>query len=171
MTREPPRVHADSVPDLCRSHTQLRGCHTLLDSKRHTKLQTSQRLRFACSSELYGHLACCALAHLCSATILIQHQLLLITPDCGAVEPGGISSSQPYPDAANPDHNPNHDADHDIKNPARLRLVLDTALVSPLRSPVDVTLVVTYSVSRLYMLDGLCLSWGGPVSAAVYQAC
>ena len=47
--------------------------------------------------------------------------------------------------------------------------MLDTALVSPLRSPVDVTLVVTYSVSRLYMLDGLCLSWGGPVSAAVYQ--
>ncbi len=49
------------------------------------------------------------------------------------------------------------------------RLMLDTALVSPLRSPVDVTLVVTYSVSRLYMLDGLCLSWGGPISAAVYQ--
>ena len=49
--------------------------------------------------------------------------------------------------------------------------MLDTALISPLRSPVDVTLVVTYSVSRLYMLDGLCLSWGGPISAAVYQVC
>ena len=33
----------------------------------------------------------------------------------------------------------------------------------------DVTLVVTYDVSRLYMLDGLCLSWGGPISASVYQ--
>ena len=34
----------------------------------------------------------------------------------------------------------------------------------------DVTLVVTYDVSRLYMLDGLCLTWGGPISASVYQA-
>lgn len=49
------------------------------------------------------------------------------------------------------------------------RLVLDLSLLSPFKSSMDVTLVVTYDVSRLYMLDGLCLSWGGPISASVYQ--
>lgn len=43
------------------------------------------------------------------------------------------------------------------------------ALLSPYKSSMDVTLVVTYDVSRLYMLDGLCLSWGGPICATVYQ--
>lgn len=47
--------------------------------------------------------------------------------------------------------------------------MLDVALLSPYKSSMDVTLVVTYDVSRLYMLDGLCLSWGGPISATVYQ--
>ena len=32
----------------------------------------------------------------------------------------------------------------------------------------DITAVVTYDVSRLYMLEGLCLLWGGPLAAAVY---
>lgn len=34
----------------------------------------------------------------------------------------------------------------------------------------DITIVVTFDVGRLYMLEGLCLTWGGPVSAAVYQS-
>ena len=33
----------------------------------------------------------------------------------------------------------------------------------------SVTLVTTYDISRLHMLDGLCSSWGGHLSAAVYQ--
>jgi hypothetical protein len=32
----------------------------------------------------------------------------------------------------------------------------------------DITAVVTYDVSRLYMLEGLCLLWSGPLAAAVY---
>ena len=32
----------------------------------------------------------------------------------------------------------------------------------------DITAVVTYDLSRLYMLEGLCLLWGGPLAAAVY---
>lgn len=34
----------------------------------------------------------------------------------------------------------------------------------------DITIVVTFDVGRLYMLEGLCLAWGGPISAAVYQS-
>jgi len=36
--------------------------------------------------------------------------------------------------------------------------------------PGDTTMVVTYDVGRLYMLEGLCLAWGGAIAAAVYQA-
>ncbi len=49
------------------------------------------------------------------------------------------------------------------------RLDLELALLSPLKSEVDVTLIVTYNVARLHMLDGLCATWGGPISAVVYQ--
>ena len=38
------------------------------------------------------------------------------------------------------------------------------------RSPTAVTMVVTANVGRLGMLPGLCASWGGVVSAAVYVA-
>ena len=30
-------------------------------------------------------------------------------------------------------------------------------------------MVTAFSTSRLYMLEGLCASWQGPLSAAVYQ--
>lgn len=46
---------------------------------------------------------------------------------------------------------------------------LEHKRVSPLVSPVGVTLISTYDMSRLHMLDGLCSSWGGHISAAVYQ--
>lgn len=36
------------------------------------------------------------------------------------------------------------------------------------RSPQAVTLLVTATVGRLGMLPGLCASWGGVLSAAVY---
>lgn len=50
------------------------------------------------------------------------------------------------------------------------RLTLDTALLNHRRAAAqDITVVVTYDVTRLYMLDGLCLAWGGAISAAVYQ--
>jgi hypothetical protein len=52
--------------------------------------------------------------------------------------------------------------------PRLSRLRLELTRLSPLRSPVGVTLIVTYDVSRLHMLDGLCASWGGHLSAAVY---
>ena len=48
---------------------------------------------------------------------------------------------------------------------------LEHVRFSPLKSPVSVTLVTTYDISRLHMLDGLCSSWGGHLSAAVYQVC
>ena len=32
-----------------------------------------------------------------------------------------------------------------------------------------ITLIVAYDIARLHMLDGLCASWGGHISAAVYQ--
>ena len=49
------------------------------------------------------------------------------------------------------------------------RLRLEHARFSPFKSAVSVTLVTTYDISRLHMLDGLCSSWGGHLSAAVYQ--
>lgn len=49
------------------------------------------------------------------------------------------------------------------------RLRLEHMRLSPLKSPVSVTLVTTYDISRLHMLEGLCSSWGGHLSAAVYQ--
>lgn len=49
------------------------------------------------------------------------------------------------------------------------RLELEVALLSDARAVAgDITMVVTYDMSRLYMLEGLCLLWGGPVAAAVY---
>jgi hypothetical protein len=49
------------------------------------------------------------------------------------------------------------------------RLDLQLALLSEARAVAgDITAVVTYDVSRLYMLEGLCLLWGGPLAAAVY---
>ena len=50
------------------------------------------------------------------------------------------------------------------------RLRLEHARFSPFASRVSITLVTAYDVSRLHMLDGLCGSWGGHLSAAVYQA-
>lgn len=40
--------------------------------------------------------------------------------------------------------------------------------LSPLESPVGVTVVVAYDARRLAMLDGVCSTWGGHISAAVY---
>lgn len=49
------------------------------------------------------------------------------------------------------------------------RLDLQLALLSEARAVAgDITAVVTYDVSRLYMLEGLCLLWGGPLAAAVH---
>jgi hypothetical protein len=49
------------------------------------------------------------------------------------------------------------------------RLELQLVLLSEARAVAgDITAVVTYDVSRLYMLEGLCLLWGGPLAAAVY---
>ena len=51
----------------------------------------------------------------------------------------------------------------------RCRLRLEHLRLSSLLSPAGVTLIVAYDAARLTMLDGLCASWGGHVSAAVYQ--
>ena len=55
-----------------------------------------------------------------------------------------------------------------MSRPSRLRL--EHARFSPFASRVSVTLVTAYDVTRLHMLDGLCGSWGGHLSAAIYQA-
>lgn len=56
---------------------------------------------------------------------------------------------------------------HDTLHTRRLDLAL--ALLSDARAPTgDITMVVTYDVGRLYMLEGLCQLWGGPIAAAVY---
>ena len=54
-----------------------------------------------------------------------------------------------------------------MRRPRRLRF--EHARFSPFASRVSVTLVAAYDVTRLHMLDGLCGSWGGHLSAAVYQ--
>lgn len=51
--------------------------------------------------------------------------------------------------------------------PARLRL--EHIRFTHLRSMAGITLIVAYDIARLHMLDGLCASWGGHISAAVYQ--
>lgn len=48
------------------------------------------------------------------------------------------------------------------------RLRLEHIRLSPLESPVGVTVVVAYDARRLAMLDGVCSTWGGHISAAVY---
>lgn len=49
------------------------------------------------------------------------------------------------------------------------RLTLELALGSKRpRSPTAVTLLVTATAERLDMLPGLCASWGGVLSVAVY---
>mmetsp|Transcript_20495 Transcript_20495/g.61687 ORF Transcript_20495/g.61687 Transcript_20495/m.61687 type:complete len:429 (+) Transcript_20495:417-1703(+) len=50
--------------------------------------------------------------------------------------------------------------------PARLRL--EHIRLSPLESGVGVTVVIAYDARRLSMLDGVCATWGGHISAAVY---
>ncbi len=59
------------------------------------------------------------------------------------------------------------DRSQHVPRPCRLRL--EHARYSPFVSRVSVTLVTAYDVSRLHMLDGLCGSWGGHLSAAIYQ--
>lgn len=49
------------------------------------------------------------------------------------------------------------------------RLRLEHVKLTHLKSPAGVTLIVAYDIARLHMLDGLCASWGGHISAAVYQ--
>jgi hypothetical protein len=49
------------------------------------------------------------------------------------------------------------------------RLRLEHIKLTHLKSPAGITLVVAYDIARLHMLDGLCASWGGHISAAVYQ--
>ena len=47
---------------------------------------------------------------------------------------------------------------------------MEELILSQQQSSVDATLVVTYSLERLdTMLQGLCDSWGGPISAGVYH--
>lgn len=51
------------------------------------------------------------------------------------------------------------------------RLRLESALFSRQRpAAAETTVLVTFDVGRLYMLDGLCLAWGGAISVALYQA-
>ncbi len=57
-------------------------------------------------------------------------------------------------------------ANRSLSNACRLRL--EHLRLSTLRSPVGVTLIVAYDIARLHMLSGLCSSWGGHISAAVY---
>lgn len=52
------------------------------------------------------------------------------------------------------------------EEPARLRL--EHLRLSTLASPVGATVVVAYDAARLSMLDGVCSTWGGHISAAVY---
>lgn len=49
------------------------------------------------------------------------------------------------------------------------RLRLEHIRLTHLRSPAGITLIVAYDLARLHMFDGLCASWGGHISAAVYQ--
>lgn len=51
----------------------------------------------------------------------------------------------------------------------RCRLTPELALFSSAPRRLDVTVVTAFSTSRLYMLEGMCASWPGPLSAAVYQ--
>lgn len=51
----------------------------------------------------------------------------------------------------------------------RCRLTPELALFSRAPRGLDVTVVTAFSTSRLYMLAGMCGSWRGPLSAAVYQ--
>lgn len=48
------------------------------------------------------------------------------------------------------------------------RLRLEHIRLSPLESGVGVTVVIAYDARRLSMLDGVCATWGGHISAAVY---
>jgi hypothetical protein len=50
-----------------------------------------------------------------------------------------------------------------------IRLRLEHIKLTHLKSPAGITLIVAYDIARLHMLDGLCASWGGHISAAVYQ--
>ena len=49
------------------------------------------------------------------------------------------------------------------------RLRLEHIKLTHLKSRAGITLIVAYDIARLHMLDGLCASWGGHISAAVYQ--
>ena len=49
------------------------------------------------------------------------------------------------------------------------RLNPELALFSSTARSLNVTLVTAFSSSRLYMLEGMCSTWEGPLSAAVYQ--
>ena len=51
----------------------------------------------------------------------------------------------------------------------RRRLSPELALFSRAPRALDVTVVTAFSTSRLFMLEGMCDSWHGPLSAAVYQ--
>lgn len=52
------------------------------------------------------------------------------------------------------------------EEPPRLRL--EHIRFSSLKSPVGATVVLAYDAARLSMLDGVCSTWGGHISAAVY---
>lgn len=54
-------------------------------------------------------------------------------------------------------------------NARRRRLSPELALFSGAPRKLDSTVVTAFSTSRLYMLEGMCDSWPGPLSAAVYQ--
>ena len=49
------------------------------------------------------------------------------------------------------------------------RLTLELALFSSAPQSLNVTVVTALSAGRLHMLEGMCTSWQGPLSAAVYQ--
>ena len=49
------------------------------------------------------------------------------------------------------------------------RLTPKLALFSSAPQSLEVTVVTLYSTSRLDRLEGLCTSWRGPLSGAVYQ--
>ena len=54
-------------------------------------------------------------------------------------------------------------------NAGRRRLSPELALFSGAHRKLESTVVTAFSTSRLYMLEGMCDSWPGPLSAAVYQ--
>lgn len=56
-----------------------------------------------------------------------------------------------------------------IAHPWWYRLTPELALFSSAPRSLEVTVVTLYSTSRLDRLEGLCISWRGPLSAAVYQ--